>query len=455
MDIFHVLFYQPTYNLLMLFTGWFGSLGFSIILIALFSKLITLPLTNAQVKNAEKSKKLQVKFKELKEKYKNNQEKLTKEMAKVQAEVLPGQLGGCFSIIIFIIMFIQIRGVILDLVNKGYHSFNEVSYSEVLEKKEDYIKYNLPENLAEGKHSIDLKIVSSEGNTLEKKYEFEVVSNKTERVESLKTELKNLSDEQKNEKRTNLEKSLQAERASDISVFNKDIESSLTGIELSKFLFFTTESDKAYLIEKNNPDLTFFIRPPSNQTIDYSKAELKIDNNIITDNIEFQQGDPLGLNFLGVNLSKVASDFDIFNLSITAPYILIAVLSGITQYFVSKLYSGATATSQEQEDKNIKNKKKKSKEEEEPDFAEMMQQSSKQMNMLFPIFTIAISLGYFGGSSFIPMGVTLFWTAQNTFVIIQQMIIQRDSLIKKIQEKFTKLKLYFNKADDVSKIKTK
>lgn len=454
MDIFHALFYQPTYNLLMLFTGWFGSLGFSIILIALFSKLITLPLTNAQVKNAEKSKKLQVKFKELKEKYKNNQEKLTKEMAKVQAEVLPGQLGGCFSIIIFIIMFIQIRGVILDLVNKGYHSFNEVSYSEVLNKKEDYIKYDLPENLTEGKHTIDLKIVSNEGNTLDKKYEFEVVSNKNERIESLKTELKALSDEQKKEKLTNKEKTLQAERASDISIFNKDIESGLTGIELSKFLFFTTESEKAYLIEKNNPDLTFFIRPPSNQTIDYSKAEFKIDNNLITDNIEYQQGDPLGLNFLGVNLSKVASDFDIFNFSVTAPYILIAVLSGVTQYFVSKLYAGASAANQEPEDKK-KAKNKKAKEAEEPDFAEMMQQSSKQMNMLFPIFTVAISLGYFGGSSFIPMGVTLFWTAQNTFVIIQQMIIQRDSLMKNIQEKVNKIKLYFNKADDLSKTKTK
>ncbi len=449
MDIFHVLFYQPTYNLLMLFTSWFGSLGFGIILIALFSKLITLPLTNAQVKNAEKSKKLQVKFKELKEKYKNNQEKLTKEMAKVQAEVLPGQLGGCLSVIVFIIMFVQIRGVILDLVNKGYHSFNEVAYSEVLKKKEDLIKYNLPENLSEGKHTIDLKVVSSGGNTLDKQYEFEVVSNKATRAEALKTELTALTDEEKTQRRTAIEKALASERASDISVFNKDLQAGLTNIELSKFLFFTTDSASAYLIDKNNPDLTFFIRPPSNQTIDYSKAEIKIDNNLITDNIVYQQGDQLGLNFLGVNLSKVASDFDIFNLSITAPYILIAVFSGITQYFVSKLYSGGSVTpdstteqkEKEKEKEKAKKKKDKDKKEEEPDFAEMMQNSSKQMNMFFPIFTVAISLGYFGGASFIPMGVTLFWTAQNSFVIIQQMIIQRDSLIKKVKEKIEAIKI--------------
>jgi hypothetical protein len=183
----------------MVFTNWFGSLGLSIVLIALIAKLITLPMTNSQIKNAEKNKDLQVKFKELKKKYKHNQEKLTAEMAKLQAEVLPGQLGGCLSIIIFIVLFIQIRGVILDLVNRGFHAYNEVAYTQNLEKKEDYIKYNLPEPLPLGKNTIQLNVTASNGKVINKVYEFEVVENKAARVEELKTELNNRTEEQKSE----------------------------------------------------------------------------------------------------------------------------------------------------------------------------------------------------------------------------------------------------------------
>jgi len=76
-----------------------------------------------------------------------------------------------------------------------------------------------------------------------------------------------------------------------------------------------------------------------------------------------------------------------------------------------------------------------------------MAESSKQMNLIFPIFTVFISLGYFGGASFIPMSVTLFWTAQNTFVIIQQVYVQRENIKEKLSERINKVRLYWNKAD--------
>lgn len=447
MDIFQVLFYQPTFNLLMVFTNWFGNLGVSIILIALIAKLITLPMTSAQIKNAEKSKKLQVKFKELKKKYKHNQEKLTQEMAKLQAEVLPGQLGGCLSIILFIVLFVQIRGVILDLVNRGYHAYNEVAYTQNLEKKEDYVKYALPEALSEGKHTIELNLEASNGKVLNKVYEFEVVANKEQRVESLKQEINNLSEEEREQQKKLIQERATNDRNSDISVYNKALDSGLTNITLGQFLIFTTDSQQVTLLTDNNPDLTFFIRPPSNASIVTDNVSLLIDSNNVSSALEIQSGDTLNLYFAGVNLSKVASDFNLFDLSITAPYILISLFSGVTQFFVTKLYSQGSPSNVEEKQEITKEKaKKKKEEEEEPDFAEVMAASTKQMNVIFPAFTVMISLGYFGGASFIPMGVTLFWTAQNTFVIIQQMFIQRDSIIKSLNKRLMQFKLYWNKA---------
>ena len=142
----------------------------------------------------------------------------------------------------------------------------------------------------------------------------------------------------------------------------------------------------------------------------------------------------MNLTFFGMNLSKVATDFGVFNFEATWPYIIIALISGLTQYFVTKLYSAGTPTASPEEEKNKKDDKKKKKKEEpkEEDFAEVMAQTTKQMNLLFPAMTVLMSLGYLGGASFLPSGVTLFWTAQNAFVIIQQMISQRKTVKQKV-----------------------
>jgi membrane protein insertase Oxa1/YidC/SpoIIIJ len=146
-------------------------------------------------------------------------------------------------------------------------------------------------------------------------------------------------------------------------------------------------------------------------------------------------------------LSRVATDFDILDLQVTWPYILFALISGVTQYFVTKLYSAGSAATTTTEDLKDQEKARESKEhdhkkkqeEEKPDFAETMAQSTQQMNYIFPAITVLMSLGYLGGASFIPMGVTLFWTAQNGFVIIQQMISQRDRVQKDLEHRWSKL----------------
>ena len=391
-------------------------------------------MTNNQIKNASKAKQLQYQMNAIKKQYTHNKEKQTQELAKIQAKALPGQLGGCFSIIIFIILFIQIRGVILDLVNKGYHAYNQVAYSETLKKKEDSITIPKGFVINEGKNTLELDITASNGNVLNKIYNFEYTKDKQKSTDNVIEIENNLSTDQKKAAQDALLKQQEAEKASDISVYNKSIDTSIVSIPLSQFLIFTTESKQVHLITDNNIDLTFYIRPPSNETIDYTKAKVVLNGNDLTREMTFTQGDTLNLTFFGMNLSKVATDFGLLNLSITLPYIIVALISGLSQYFVTKLYSAGTPTASPEEEKKKSDDKKKKKKEEpkEEDFAEVMAQTTKQMNLLFPAMTVAMSLGYLGGASFLPSGVTLFWTAQNAFVIIQQMISQRKTVKEKL-----------------------
>lgn len=453
MDIFQVLFYQPTFNLTILFSNIFGNLGWAIIIIALLSKLVTLSMTRNQIKNASKAKDLQVQMNAVKKQYANNQEKQTQELAKIQAKALPGQLGGCLSVIIFIILFIQIRSVILDLVNKGYHAYNQVAYTQTIKKNEDSI--TLPEGtvIANGKNVLNIKLTASDNSVLEKVYKFEYVSSadKQKRMDEIKTEELALTAGQRTDNQNLALKKVEVDRASNISIYNQTLDSSLVSIPLSQFLIFTTESTQAYIITDNNIVKTFYIRPPSNQTIDYSKLKVELNGVDISNNVSFTQGDKLDLNFLGMDLSKVATDFGLLNLSVTLPYILVAIFSGLTQYFVSKLYAAGTPTTSPEVEKNDNDKKKKKKEEppKEESFADMMTQTTKQMNLIFPAMTVMMSLGYLGGASFLPSGVTLFWTAQNAFVIIQQMISQRKTIKEKLQKFYAKYseKLNFKKSD--------
>ena len=98
MDIFTVLFHQPIFNLLVVFYRLFGEdLSLALIGLAVFSRLITLPITFRQVRMAEQSQEFNAKVKQVKEKYKNNKDKESKELMKLQQEFLPSQLAGIWQ----------------------------------------------------------------------------------------------------------------------------------------------------------------------------------------------------------------------------------------------------------------------------------------------------------------------------------------------------------------------
>lgn len=440
MDLFQVLFYQPIFNLMIFFSDIFGNIGWAIIIIALLAKLITIPLTKKQLENSEKAKLLQTETKKLQKEYKHNPEKLAKEMASLQAKALPGQLSGCFSIIIFLILFLQIRGVILDLVNRGYHAFNSVAYEWVQKKDEDSVKFTFTDNILTTTNNVSFTLVTDNGNRLEKVYDFELTKEKSKRMEEIKQVTLNMNEADKKKELEAFEARQKNDRTSDISVYNKILDESLTTITINQFLIFPTETKQVYLVDKDLTTLEFYIRPPSGQTIDYTQMKLVINGVDVTDNTLFTQGEKIPLDFAGMNLSRVASDFDLFNLSVTFPYIILSVLSAVSQYFTTKLYSmQSPAPDKSGDKKKDKGGKKDKKDDEEPmDMATAMAESSRQMAFIFPFLTLLMTLGYLGGATFFPTGVTLFWTAQNAFVIIQQSIANRKKIIEKLKNKFSK-----------------
>lgn len=140
MDIFSLLFYQPVYNLLVIFYRFFGdNLGVSIILVALVTRLVILPFSIKQLKFAEESKKMNEEVKELKKKFKDDKKTLQEEMVKVQSKYLPSQLSGCLPMILQFIFLINIYHVISDIVQKGVDSFNSVAYPFVEKFSAEYV----------------------------------------------------------------------------------------------------------------------------------------------------------------------------------------------------------------------------------------------------------------------------------------------------------------------------
>lgn len=277
--MFNVIFFQPIFNLIIGLYKLFGnSLGLAIIGIAVFSRLITLPVMTKQLKTAQKLKDIQPRLDKLKKKYKGNKQKLNEKQLELYKEMGINPIGGCLPMIVQLLFLIQVRNVVVTLLDQGVSSFNDIAY------------------------------------------------------------------------------------------FN--------------FLKF--------------PD-------------------------------DFQ----IGLNFLGIDLSKVAADFSWSDPKII-PYVILAVLVGLTQLFSAKMITPALGAPPSAKNDG---KKKDKKGGDEPSFDNMSRMMNKQMTYFLPALTVFMSLGYSAGSSFFSAALSIFWTVQNLFVIVQRALLN-----PKLKEQcFTKL----------------
>ncbi len=146
---------------------------------------------------------------------------------------------------------------------------------------------------------------------------------------------------------------------------------------------------------------------------------------------KFAEGAIINAHFLGIDLSKTANDIGLSNIGQSWPYILLALLVGVSQFLSSRVMSGLSLVGDDGKKKEEKKDDKKKKgAAEEPDFSQMMQSSTSQMMYILPIMTIIFSLNF-------TSGLSLYWTIQSFFVIIQQLIRERVKIINWLKHRIS------------------
>jgi len=116
MNIFHVVFYQPIYNLLVWFYDVlpFGGIGLAIIIVTLIVKGIVFPFTFKMLKSQRAMQELQPKIAEIREKYKDDKEKMAAELMEAYKENNVNPMASCLPLLIQLPIFWALYRVLTD-----------------------------------------------------------------------------------------------------------------------------------------------------------------------------------------------------------------------------------------------------------------------------------------------------------------------------------------------------
>lgn len=120
------------------------------------------------------------------------------------------------------------------------------------------------------------------------------------------------------------------------------------------------------------------------------------------------------VDFFTTTPQKIAGESGFLSTAML-PFLILILLVGITQYFSAKVVQPKKI---EETEKEKETKKKKKEENPTEDFAETLQKTTQQTMFLLPIMIMAASLGF-------PAGLSVYWVAQSTFVIVQQILLNR------------------------------
>lgn len=131
--LFHVLIYQPLYNILIALYNIIPGkdFGISIILITILLRTILIPLYKKQIESQMKMQILQPKIKALQQRTKNDKERQTKELMELYKEHQTNPFSGCLPIVIQIIFFIAIYRVLFNISSSGLSADASQLYSFV------------------------------------------------------------------------------------------------------------------------------------------------------------------------------------------------------------------------------------------------------------------------------------------------------------------------------------
>lgn len=108
--IWHTIFFDPIYNILVFFIDLFprGDVGLAIIATIVLVKIILFPLSMRAIKTQRLMKEIQPKLKEVKEEFKEDKEAQAKELMKVYADAGMNPFASIFLMLLQIPIFIAL-----------------------------------------------------------------------------------------------------------------------------------------------------------------------------------------------------------------------------------------------------------------------------------------------------------------------------------------------------------
>lgn len=120
-NIFHVLIYQPLYNVLIFLYNVIpgGDFGVAIIAVTILLKAVLIPLSKKQIQSQKKMQDVQPELKRIQKKYKDDKEKQTKAVMTFYKENKVNPFSGCLPMIVQIIFLIAIYRVIINISSVG------------------------------------------------------------------------------------------------------------------------------------------------------------------------------------------------------------------------------------------------------------------------------------------------------------------------------------------------
>lgn len=139
---------------------------------------------------------------------------------------------------------------------------------------------------------------------------------------------------------------------------------------------------------------------------------------------QFPEGKVFNTDFFGIDLSTSANELSLSDTKVI-PYIVLVLLVGAMQFLSMKVMMNLRKSKNGNTQKPQKPKKKDTNSPD--DFSEILEQSTRQTMFLLPaVFT------FFAYS--LPAGLSLYWTVQSSFVIIQQLFLHFFIFKPKLEE---------------------
>lgn len=133
--IWNTFFYHPLLNLFLLFlrlTG--GSVGLTILLLTLLTRLLTYPLSRRALLMGQKYQALAPELSQLKERFKDDKKRQTQEQLKLFAQSGYNPVSGCFPQIIQLLLLIALYQAFAQVLSGGggVGALSRVAYFDTL-----------------------------------------------------------------------------------------------------------------------------------------------------------------------------------------------------------------------------------------------------------------------------------------------------------------------------------